>query len=145
MDLQIANMDLPDSALTGFAEFLSRRYVKVSFSIAHAFLDIFEEPVAGVTAITDQETSPDSEAPEFISGEGHVISCLVNFKARAAATSTNPKMCLRIIRHRSRVHLSGFSHSFSRMVSLAAVSRDWFQPFSNVVNGERRLITSDLE
>ena len=31
------------------------------------------------------------------------------------------------------------------MVSLAAVSRDWFQAFSNVVNGERCLITDDLE
>ena len=136
-------MDLPDSALDGIAEFLSRRFVQLSFSIPTAFLDILAEPVTDTAAVTDHEHSPDSATSEFMSGEDHIISSLVAFRARA--TTRNPKMCIRIIRHRSQVHLTAFSHSFARVVSLAAVSRDWFQAFANVVSGERCLITDDLE
>ena len=113
-------MDLPESVLAAIPEFVARRFVQLSFSIPTAFIDILAEPVAENTAITDNEYSPDSTTDEFISGEEHIISCLVSFRAKV--TDWNPKTCLRITRHRTRVYSIGVAPSFTRLSTLESVS-----------------------
>ena len=74
-------MALPDSLITGAADFLIHRLLEVSFSIAHAFTDVVAGPIAGPTAVTDYETSPDSDASQFISGEEFITASLFRFRS----------------------------------------------------------------
>ena len=136
-------MDLPNCGLAGAVEFLSRRFVHLAFHIPTAFLDILGESTTNNAATTDRESSPDSDAQEFLSGEDHIIGVLVSFRARV--TVRDPKACWRIIRHRNRVYFMGFSHSLARLATLAAVSREWLQTLFDEGSGEEYLIVADLE
>ena len=136
-------MDLPDSVVDAIPAFVARRYFQVSFSIPTAFIDIFAEPVADNTATTDHDYSPDSTNDEFVSGEEHITSCLVSFRAKVA--TWNPDTRLQITRHRTRVYFYGFAPSFTTLRSLASVSFTWLQAVYKEISKEHFVIFNDLE
>ena len=136
-------MTLPSCGLVGAVEFLARRFVHLAFHVPTAFLDILNEPHpnSGVTA--DRESSPDTDAQEFLTGEEYILGVLISYPARL--NIGDPRACLHIVRHRSRIYFLGFSHSVARLVTMAAVSRGWLQAVFDEVSGQEQIIVADLE
>ena len=138
-------MALLDSLITGTADFLIHRLVEISFSIAHTFTEIVAGPIAGPTAVTDYETSPDSDAPEFLSREEFITASLLRFRASMLLAGSQLRPRLQILRYRSRVFLHGSTLSLPVLVTLAGVSRSWFHAISNFARDQLFLRFEDTE
>ena len=138
-------MALPDSLITGAADFLIHRLLEVSFSIAHAFTDVVAGPIAGPTAVTDYETSPDSDASQFISGEEFITASLFRFRSSILVTGPRLTPHLQVLRYRARVFLHGSTISVPILVGLASVSRSWLFALANFTRDQVIVCFEDVE
>ena len=113
-------MELPDIVITGIIACLSRRYIQVSFSTAHAFSSTSTSECETQAAASSSEESADSATQDFLFAEDYAVGCLVGLRARAA--SRDPQMRHSLLRHHTRAYYTGFSHCFQRISTLAAHS-----------------------
>ena len=145
LSFSLEPMVLLDSFITGIADFLIHRLLEASFSIAHAFTDIVDGPIAGPTAVTDCETSPDSDAPQFLSGEEFITASLLRFRSSTLAAGPQLTPHLRVLRYRARVFLYGSTLSVSTLATLASVSRPWLLALANFTRDQFLVCFEDVE